>query len=712
MAAASEFAAIIGPLAKHFFGDPNPAYSSDKEWRYGSKGSLSIDLVKGTWYDHQESQGGGALDLVERETKLKGGARFEWLKSKGFVFETHDGGAAQAPRQRFEIVATYDYCDEGGALLSQVCRMEPKDFRQRRRPLPTDPPDKIKGGWVWSVKGVRQVPYKFPELLEVADRVVLIVEGEKDADRLWAMGVPATTNLGGAGKWHDELSEYFKDYDIVIVPDRDPQKKHPKTGELLFHPDGRPILPGQDHAQDIARSLYGVAKRVRVLELWHDWPAMPDKGDVSDWMVSGGSVEKLYVLINGCADWKPPEKADSGLWAGQAMGSKTEMASNIGNVLLALRKDEAFRDAFAFNEMSCTAMLMKPLFREDADFVVRQVNDADMAVVQEYLQWQGMRRLGRDTVHQGIDVRSRQCSFHPVRDYLNRLAWDGVPRLETCMHTYFGAENSVYAAGVGRMFFISLVARIFVPGCKGDHMLVLEGEQGTLKSTACRVLAGDDWFSDSLPDIGAGKETSQHLRGKWLIEVAELHAMSKAEASLLKSFISRTVERFRPPYGRTETVEPRQCIFVGTTNKDEYLRDETGGRRFWPVRTVKIAVEKLVSDRDQLFAEAVALFRAGTQWWPTAEFEKQHAMPEQAKRYESDIWEQPIEDYLKTVTKTTVLQTAMESGLIVKDRIGQFPKRDQNRIMAIMSSLGWRRAAKRGTGGQRMWERNGIAPSN
>jgi len=704
MAAASEFAAIIGPLAKHFFGDPNPAYSSDKEWRYGSKGSLSIDLVKGTWYDHQESQGGGALDLVERETKLKGGARFEWLKSKGFVFETHDGGATQAPRQRFEIVATYDYCDEGGALLSQVCRMEPKDFRQRRRPLPTDPPDKIKGGWVWSVKGVRQVPYKFPELLEVSDRVVLIVEGEKDADRLWAMGVPATTNLGGAGKWHDELSEHFKDYDIVIIPDRDPQSRHKKTNELLFHPDGRPILTGQDHAQDVARSLYGIAKRVRVLELWHDWPAMPDKGDVSDWMVNGGSVEKLYVLINGCQDWKPPEKADSGLWAGQAMGSKTEMASNIGNVLLALRKDEAFRDAFAFNEMSCTAMLMKPLFREDADFVVRQVNDADMAVVQEYLQWQGMRRLGRDTVHQGIDVRSRQCSFHPVRDYLNRLSWDGEPRLETCMHIYFGADNSVYAAGVGRMFFISLVARIFKPGCKADHMLVLEGEQGIMKSTACSVLAGD-WFSDSMPDINAGKETSQHLRGKWLIEVAELHAMSKAEASLLKSFISRTEERFRPPYGRAEVVEPRQCVFVGTTNKDQYLRDETGGRRFWPVRTVKINIPKLTTDRDQLFAEAVALFRAGVQWWPTAEFEKQYAMPEQAQRYETDIWEEQIEHWLTEIYMGSQPLTALniaKGALGFTDKIERLQQREANRISAIMTTLKYK---QKRTKKMRYWEK-------
>jgi predicted P-loop ATPase len=374
---------------------------------------------------------------------------------------------------------------------------------------------------------------------------------------------------------------------------------------------------------------------------------------------------------------------------------------NLANTMIALRSGPTLSGAVAFDEMQQDAILVERLpvapggKPAGLDPVPRPVRDEDVSQLQEWLQHQGLPRIGREIVHQAVDLRSRECSFHPVRDWLDGLEWDGTERLNGWLQTYLGATGPQdYLAAIGRMFLISMVARIYKPGCKVDYMLVLEGEQGVEKSRGCQVLSGG-WFSDDLPDIHA-KDARQHLRGKWLIEIAELAAFTRADSEPLKAFITRDCERYRPAYGHNDVIEPRQCVFIGTTNRSVYIKDETGGRRFWPVAiTDRVRIEALARDREQLFAEAVERYQHGEQWWPNSVFEREHIKPEQADRQEPDPWEEVIGEFLQNRDKVTVSEVARLGLSLENSRIG---KAEQNRIIRVLTDRNWERGRRTGQG--------------
>jgi hypothetical protein len=301
----SDFAPHIATVAKAVWGDPNGRLSSAAELRFGTNGSRSVDLKKGTWFDHETSEGGGVLALLEKEKGLTNGKAFEFLRGLGLPFEKPEPAKAIAPAAHARIVAEYDYVDEEGELLFQVVRMEPKTFRQRK-------PES--GGWSWGVKGVRLVPYRLPELVEAAahERTVYIVEGEKDVDALIALGVPATCNPMGAGKWPVEFSAFFRGLDVVILPDNDEA--------------------GRKHRDLVAANLSGAARSVRVLDL----PGLPDKGDASDWLANGGSLAELDRLVTTHAHKAGEEPFRSrygALWLHELANATTNMAWVIKGVV-------------------------------------------------------------------------------------------------------------------------------------------------------------------------------------------------------------------------------------------------------------------------------------------------------------------------------------------------------------------------------------------
>jgi Virulence-associated protein E/Toprim domain len=462
-----------------------------------------------------------------------------------------------------------------------------------------------------------------------------------------------------------------------------------ETATIILIEDSDENQTGQKAVAETARRLAKAGYEIKI--------AGPVAGfkDLNEALLKLGLHDPIFTIT----DYQP--KAD---WQSKCLTTADgRTLCNLANALLALREDPVWAGAFAYD-----GMLSRPIHQTGAGCL--PIADHDITEIQEQLQTRGLPTVGWDTVYRAVDLVARQNTFHPVKDYLESLVWDGTERLEDWLTDCFGVEKTEYAMAVGKMFPIGMVARIYQPGCQADYMLILEGSQGIQKSSACRALAGE-WFSDNMPENVASKDAALHMSGKWLVEISELHAFSKSETSALKAFLTRREDIYRPHFGRKEEYRPRQNLFVGTTNKQTYLQDPTGGRRFWPVRTTEIDVELLALQRDQLFAEAVVRYRRGEQWWPDLQFEADHIKPEQETRFDEDAWEEPIAEHLSrlssTNNKVTVFGLAKAALNFETARVGTA---DRNRITAILEHLGWERAPRGDAKGSRLWVKSASVP--
>ena len=432
---------------------------------------------------------------------------------------------------------------------------------------------------------------------------------------------------------------------------------------------------------ELAAHLRGRGAKVGFLE----WDVANGKG-IDDHLAMVGAEAVLDEIAH--ADF-----AGSG-WKKDLIRAKPPMNTTEGRILPVLANAiAAFRHApewggvLAFNEFGFGTIALKPApwgIVPKGDWT-----DHEDRLAAEWLQKQGVL-VSVEIAGQAVQTAAQDHPFHPVKNYLKGLPWDGVERLDRWLSAYLGAADTAYSRAVGSRWLISAVARIFHPGAKADCCLILEGPQGIRKSTALRTLAGE-YFTDELAELGT-KDAAMQTRGVWIIELSELDGLSHSDVARIKAFMSRTTDRFRPPYGMRLVQSPRQCIFAGTVNHSTYLRDETGGRRFWPITCGRIGIDELARDRDQLWAEAKARFDSGAPWWlETAELVHM-ATDQQIERYEGDPWEEVIGPWLETRSSTSIRE--------VLERCLQKPQAlwtqtDKNRAARCLRSLGWERYRER-----------------
>ena len=291
-------------------------------------------------------------------------------------------------------------------------------------------------------------------------------------------------------------------------------------------------------------------------------------------------------------------------------------------------------------------------------------------------------------------------SFHPVREYLDALCWDGVKRIDNWLLTYAGADDTPYTRAVGKLLVVAACRRVRSPGCKFDEMVVLESKQGADKSTALALMAmRDDWFGDDLPLNVEAKRVIEALNGRWIVEAAELKGMRRGDIEHLKSFLSRRRDRARMSYDRLVTEVPRQCVIVGTTNSTQYLRDTTGNRRFWPVAVKKFDLDALTRDRDQLWAEAAARevsgesIRLDPSLWEAA-------AQEQERRVVDEPFTQVIEEVLGELDGKV---RAADVWKTLDIREGQRTQEHNARLGEAMRQLGWTRVKLRFGDSRKEW---------
>ena len=302
-------------------------------------------------------------------------------------------------------------------------------------------------------------------------------------------------------------------------------------------------------------------------------------------------------------------------WLGELdQTKKGETNATIDNALIILRNDPVLKGLFALNKFDLREIATRNMPWRKIDPMTRSIKDADDVGLRHYIETK-YNLKSKQCIQDAMVLVTEENGFHPIKDYFATLEWDGMPRIDTLLIDYLGAEDTRYARTVTRKFCVAAVSRIMSPGCKFDNVLLLVGAQGTGKSTFFQKLGGK-WHSDSFGNI-QGKEAFESLQGTWIMELGELAGLRKAESEAIKLFLAKREDRYRVAYGRRTDTFPRQCVFGGTTNEDEPLEDPTGGRRWWPV---KIGIHEpecsvwddLTSDVvDQVWAEALYLYNEG-----------------------------------------------------------------------------------------------------
>ncbi|MCA3108459.1 MAG: hypothetical protein IOD09_20610 [Rhodocyclaceae bacterium] len=736
------------------------------EWQCGSLAgdagsSCSVNLNTGAWADFATDEAGGDLiSLYAAVYQLRNGpAARELAEQLGMAASeaqqperarrAPEPKAAPAPDEdrwsdagewpedgppapvahvvRGRPVLSWCYRTAAGGITGYVHRFVTSDGGKEILPCVwSQHPTKGKA-WKWRQWDQPRPLYHLD--LQADDRPVLVVEGEKCVDAAASvLGAShwVTCWSGGGNAVHKADFSPLAGRRVILWPDCD--AKLDKASKALLPEEKQPGVKAMERA---AQMLLELGCDVSIVAIPRPGDR-PDGWDVADLIAEAGDnagaavhawlqADKLRrprAAPAGAGAPPPPPDAPSAPppwpepeddWSAQLVRVKGgNLASHPVNVSTILRNDSTWRGVVSFDEFSNRVVKRAPPPYAHGR-AGEWVSDDDTRTAAWLAQVYGLV-VSSIQVLEAVEMVARESPVHPVREYLQRLSWDGTPRLAHWLIDHAGVEDTEYTRAVSQFFLRAMVKRVMEPGCKFDYCLVLEGSEGLRKSSLAMLLGGP-WFSDTDLDL-THKDSMAALQGKWLHEFSEMDSVTRAEAAKQKSFLSRQVDEFRPVYGRRQISCPRQSVFVGTTNEDEYIKAGQGARRFWPVRVPReIDINALREARDQLFAEAMQDYLAGLPCAPDSEMQRELFRPVQSRRVVQESMIDALHDWVlepgaDEITRRMAnascfsLADAALRGLHISP--AQLTRDLETRIGKALRALGCERIEKR-NGMSRFW---------
>lgn len=661
----------------------------------GDKGrSLSINLTTGVWRDFAGDEGGS--DLISLYAAVHSMSQADAARTLAPEYSNgHDHSEPVAQHMPAAIhadppppgppaipnaEALYRYTDT--YYVARFARADGKTFS----PYTWD-------GSTWNRKAPPKPRplYGLDDLASRPNAPVLVVEGEKCRDVAQAalMTYTAVTWHGGAQAASTANWSVLTERDVTLWPDADE--------------------PGRKAMTGLAAVLLPICSSVQILDIqdrsggWDIADAVHDGVNVAEFIDSHSKVLRAPEPKQSKQAAKPAPEQQPAYYLWQQLGLDQNDKGPYpteANAMRILQAHTAYAGKIWLDSFAQRVMLD----RDTADTI--PLNEIEMMRIQAWMQAAlQLQKMPLSAVERAVKLVADADQRHPVRDWLASLEWDGVERLGSLMYEGFGASETPYSQAVGRCWLVGMVARVMVPGCKFDNVPVFEGPQGIRKSTALAIIGGP-WFLESNENpLRNRKDFLLSTQGKWLIEIPEIDKIGGRYGSLedLTGMITIRVDNYRVPYGATTQDYPRQCVFTGTANRSQWQPDETGGRRYWPIRCGQINTEWLEESRSQLFAEAYSRFQSGEPWHdiPSAD-----AAREQEERRERDEWETIIELYadhypdrqvigqLTWHPRTERLEYLTVQGILgeaLDIPIARWDKSSQMRVARSLKALGYTR---------------------